>query len=137
MRLLLLLIAFVALPVLAVEPASESPAAPAPADNAAPAAPAAQPAKDAEPAQALPTATAAAAPAEEFKAPSGYKKKKKRSGETVYCRSEIPVGTRFPTEYCFTQNDLERMEKNKQSMQRDVQLRTKMCTTGGACSGGG
>jgi len=136
MRFLPLLIVLAATPVIASEPASE--AHPAPAAAAVPAstpATATQPAKEAAAAAAAPAAAAATAE-EPFKIPAGYKKKK-RAGETVYCRSETPVGTRFPTEYCFTQNDLERIEKNKQSIQRDVQLRTKMCTTGSACSGGG
>ena len=32
---------------------------------------------------------------------------------------------------------LERIEKNKRSMQQDVSMRTKMCSTGSGCSGGG
>jgi len=130
MRILPLLVILAAVPAMAAEPAPEAPAEPASA--AAPAATEAAPAAAAAPAE----AAAAAAPAEEFRIPAGYKKKK-RDGETVYCRSQTPVGTRFPTEYCFTKNDLERIEKSKQSMQRDMQLRTKMCTTGSACSGGG
>ena len=100
----------------------------------------------AAPSAPVPAASAVAAPAaaapvaarvaEEFRPPSGYKKKT-RDGRQVYCRNETPVGTRFPTEYCFTQEDLERIEKNKRSMQLDHATRTKMCTTGSACSGGG
>ena len=141
-RILPLLILLVGLPAIATETGPESPDAPAPA--AAPAAPVAEPAA-ATPAPAL-AASAVAAPAaaaavaapvaEEFKPPAGYKKKT-RDGRQVYCRNEAPVGTRLPTEYCFTQADLERIEKNKRSMQQDVSMRTKMCSTGSACSGGG
>ena len=69
---------------------------------------------------------------EEFKTPSGYKKKK-RGDTTVYCRYETPIGTRFPTEYCFTRAQLERVEKSKQGMQDDVAMRQRMCTTQSAC----
>jgi len=71
----------------------------------------------------------------EFKTPAGYKKKKKKSGEIFYCRSETPIGSRFPQEYCFTQAQLQRMEKSKRGMQDDVAMRQRMCTTGSACGG--
>ncbi len=145
MRIIPLLILFAGLPAIAAETAPEVPAAPTPAaappaasleTNAAPATPAAT-----ETAAAAPTATAPVAAAQtqaavqEFKPPKGYKQKT-REGRTVYCRNETPVGTRFPTEYCFTQVDLERIEKSKRSMQQDVSMRQRMCTTGAACGGG-
>lgn len=70
----------------------------------------------------------------EFKTPAGYKKKKK-GDQTMYCRSQTPIGTRFPTEYCYTQAQLERVLKSKQGMQDDVAMRQRMCTTGSACGG--
>jgi invasion protein IalB len=137
MRFLTLLLFLAALPAMATEPAPEVPAGPAATENSAPRQSPVATAEAREPESSVAAvAPAAATAAEEFKAPAGYKKKT-RGGETVYCRSETPVGTRFPTEYCFTRNDLQRIEKNKQSMQREMQLRTKMCTTGSACSGGG
>jgi hypothetical protein len=81
-------------------------------------------------------ANEAAAPAEKkFAAPAGYKEKT-RGGTTVYCRSQTPVGTRFATEYCYTQADLQRMEKSKQGMQDDVSRATRVCGSGQSCSGG-
>jgi invasion protein IalB len=77
-------------------------------------------------------AQAVIAEEQEFRTPSGYKKKK-RGDTTVYCRYETPIGTRFPTEYCFTRNQLERVEKSKQGMQDDVAMRQRMCTTQKAC----
>jgi hypothetical protein len=143
MRTLPLLIILAGLPAMAADPAQETPVAPdeatvpasvpAPAASATPESPAAPAATPAPVAAAAP---AEAAKAEEFKPPKDYKVKT-RKGETVYCRSQTTVGTRFPTEFCFTQLDLERIEKNKRSMQQDVSMRTKMCTTGSACSGGG
>ncbi len=67
-----------------------------------------------------------------FRTPPGYKKKK-RGDKIMYCRSETPIGTRFAQEYCFTQNQLERIEKSKQGMQDDVAMRQRMCTTQTAC----
>ncbi|MCU0768092.1 MAG: hypothetical protein MUD07_01440 [Burkholderiaceae bacterium] len=161
MRFLPLLIVLAVLPAGAAEHSPVAAAAPAPAvaPAAAPAAVQAEaatvratsaseaapiaaavpavPAVPAGPAGPASVATEApAAAAEEFKAPSGYQKKS-RGGSTVYCRSQTRVGTRFPSEYCYTQADLQRIEKNKKSMQEDVSLRTRMCTTGTACSGGG
>ena len=140
-RIIPLLILLGSLPAIAAETGPEVPDAPVPA--AVPAAPLAEP-RAAPPAPA-PAASAVAAPAaaapvaarvaEEFRPPSGYKKKT-RDGMQVYCRNEAPVGTRLPTEYCFTQADLERIEKNKRSMQLDHSTRTKMCSTGAACGGG-
>ena len=70
----------------------------------------------------------------EFRTPAGYKKKKK-GDQTMYCRSQTPIGTRFPTEYCYTQAQLERVLKSTQGMQDDVAMRQRMCTTGSACGG--
>ena len=74
--------------------------------------------------------------ATEFKAPSGYKVKM-RDDETVYCRKQSVLGSRFPEEYCFTQAQLEDLERRKRSIQQDTAQRQRMCTTGSACSGGG
>jgi hypothetical protein len=77
-------------------------------------------------------AQAVIAEEQEFRTPSGYKKKK-RGDTTMYCRYETPIGTRFPTEYCFTRSQLERIQKSKQGMQDDVAMRQRMCTTQSAC----
>lgn len=77
-------------------------------------------------------AQAVIAEEQEFRTPSGYKKKK-RGDTTVYCRYETPIGTRFQNEYCFTRAQLERVEKSQQGMQDDVAMRQRMCTTQKAC----
>ena len=133
-RIIPLLILLGSLPAIAAGTGPEAPDAPAPA--AAAAAPVAGPAAATSAVAAPAAAASVAAPvAEEFKPPAGYKKKT-RDGMQVFCRNEAPVGTRLPTEYCFTQADLERIEKNKRSMQLDHSTRTKMCSTGAACGGG-
>jgi hypothetical protein len=117
------------------QPRQDSPAAapvaaaqPAPAPESQPAATVA--AREEESA----AATAGATKDEKFRAPAGYKVKSKGGG-TVYCKSETPVGTRFATEYCFTEAQLERIEKNKRSIQEDHAQRTRTCA-GASCSGG-
>jgi len=72
----------------------------------------------------------------EYTPPSGYRVKV-RDGETVYCRKEQVLGTRFPQEFCFSRLELKEIERRKRSMQDDVAQRQRMCTTGSACSGGG
>jgi hypothetical protein len=110
------------------------PATPA-AQPAAPAAPAAQSASSsssneaAAKAPAKETATAAAskpsaadAAAEKQLLASGYKKKT-LNGQTFFCRSEMPIGSRFEKEHCATAQDLQMqaqqakdtMNGNKQS----------------------
>jgi hypothetical protein len=69
----------------------------------------------------------------EFQPPAGYQKKTKGT-TTVYCRSDTPVGTRFPTEYCYTQSDLERMEASRSNIRQEVDRARRTCT-GGGCGG--
>jgi hypothetical protein len=69
----------------------------------------------------------------EYLPPPGYQKKTKGS-TTVYCRSDTPVGTRFATEYCYTQADLERMDASRANMRREVDRTRRICT-GGGCGG--
>ena len=130
MRFTYVLIAAAALAGCASEPpkqVSESPKAPAATATVSPAA---------KTTPALPVAKSdSAAPAsKEFQAPAGYQKKTKGT-TTVYCRSDTPVGTRFPTEYCYTQSDLERMEASRSSIRQEVDRARRTCT-GGGCGGG-
>lgn len=68
--------------------------------------------------------------------PNGYRAKV-RDGETVYCRKEKVLGTRFPEEFCFNRLQLKEIERRKRSMQDDVARNQRTCSTGSACSGGG
>ena len=85
-------------------------------------------------AQPVANADSAAPAGEEFQPPAGYRKKT-RGTTTVYCRSDTPVGTRFPTEYCYTQSDLERMEASRGSIRQEVDRARRTCT-GAGCGGG-
>ena len=95
----------------------------------------AQPAQDA----ALPAAEAqraAATTGEEYDPPPGFKTKK-RKGETVYCRSRAPMGTRIKTEECFTQAEIVEVERAMRLNRDDQAQRARMCTKGAMCTGGG
>jgi hypothetical protein len=130
MRKLYPLLVAVAMTACASDPASKAapasqPAAPTPVAASAPAAPAA------------PEQTVAAESATEsgvYIAPAGYQKKV-RGSKTLYCKSDTPVGTRFAKEYCYTQQDLERMEASRSNSVQDVERARRTCT-GGGCGGG-
>lgn len=113
--------------------ASEAP------QKAATATPPAAPVKVAAQAPAAAPASAAnpaAAPAANggFIAPAGYQKKT-RGSATVYCKSDTPVGTRFPKEYCYTQGELEQMDASRGNIKQEVERARRTCT-GGGCGGG-
>lgn len=97
------------------------------AREAAPAAPTAAPATPAASATAAPqpTATATAtAKNEPTKVPAGYKVKVV-DGETRFCRKDVPLGSRFPTEVCMTQAQYQEQERNRDSMRNEIQDRQK------------
>jgi len=66
------------------------------------------------PAAAIASSGDAAAPAASAEHP-GYKTKK-RKGETVYCKTVQPTGSLFPTEFCFTQAELDRQKQQAERM---------------------
>jgi glucose/arabinose dehydrogenase len=107
-------------PAFASDPAQEVPQAPAAAAPATPAAP------DTEAPQPAATATAnnATAKSEPTKVPAGYKAKVV-GGETRFCRKDVPLGSRFPTEVCMTQAQYEEQERNRDSMRNELQDRQK------------
>ena len=108
--------------VRAEEPAA---AAPAPA-QAAPAAAG----KVAEP------AAMTAATGEKYSPPPGFKTKT-RKGQTVYCRSRAPLGTRIKSEECFTEAEIKEVERAMATSTDDIQQRGRMCTSGFMCTGQG
>jgi hypothetical protein len=118
----------------AAGPGADGGPTPAPSDvpaqneSAAPSEP-----KSADAAAAVEAPGTEAARATEFRPPSGYTKKTK-GGKTYYCRRETPVGTRFATDYCYTQEQLQRITKAGQSIRDDVSRRTRACS-GASCMG--
>ena len=70
------------------------------------------------------TAKDAATKNEPTKVPAGYKAKVV-GGETRFCRKDVPLGSRFPTEVCMTQAQYEEQERNRDSMRNELQDRQK------------
>jgi len=111
-----------------------------PSQQAAPAGPSTSPAPVAAPAPSAPAApvaaVTAATPTESgaYNPPAGYQKRQ-RGTKTVYCKSDTPVGTRFSKEYCYSQQDLERMEASRTNTMQEVERARRTCT-GGGCGGG-
>ena len=103
-------------------------------EPAATAASAASPAPAAEKA-AEPAATTATAD-EKYNPPLGFKTKT-RKGETVYCRSRAPLGTRIKSEECFTEAQIKEVERAMATSTEDIQQKGRMCTTGFMCTGQG
>jgi hypothetical protein len=52
-------------------------------------------------------------------APASYKRVV-RNGVTLYCRKEMPTGTRFVEETCLTQAQMDAQQKNAQGFTDDV-----------------
>jgi len=61
-----------------------------------------EPEKKAEALQATAEAKPDAETTDEFKPPPGFRTKK-RGDAVLYCRKEIPLGSRFPAEKCYDQ----------------------------------
>lgn len=106
-------------------------------DSTAPAAsaPAVETSKSVLPSAAV-VGTSAAGGEERYTPPPGYKTKT-RKGETVYCRSRAPLGTRIKSEECFTEAEIKEVERAMATSTDDMQQRGRMCTTGMMCTGGG
>ena len=100
-----------------------------------PAAPAAQSAQaSADPASNANTSVAQSSG--KYPPPPGFKTKV-RKGETVYCRSRAPIGTRIKNEECFNQAEIEEVERAMSISKEDTQQRGRMCNKGFMCTGGG
>lgn len=69
---------------------------------------------------AAPTAAVADAKAQKFKVPPGYKARVKE-GTTVYCRKDIILGSRFPTESCYTEAQIDQLQANAAAARREMQ----------------
>ena len=57
-----------------------------------------------------------------------------RKGETVFCRTETPTGSRLPVETCYNANELDQLETAAESMKDSIN-KTRTPCTGPACSG--
>ena len=67
------------------------------------------------------------------KARPGYKLRQ-RNGETVYCRSETPTGSRMPVENCYTAAQLERLDDQAEVLKDSLDKHRAKCA-GPNCGG--
>ena len=79
---------------------------------------------------------AAAQASKSYTPPPGFKAKV-RKGETVYCRSRAPIGTRIKSEECYSEAEIKEVERAMAISTEDTQQRGRMCTTGMMCTGQG
>lgn len=117
----------------AASPSQTSPPSPAQPVNApAVEAPAATTAPAA--AQAADGSAASAKAADKpFMPPTGFKARKV-SGNLMYCRSEVIVGTRLPKLVCYTQEQVEDIERRSRTLEDDVSRSRRVCSTIEACA---
>jgi hypothetical protein len=119
-----------------IKPADAPAAQPAPAAQAAPAAQPAPAAQQAPAASSASTEAAAKAPAKETAAPASGKdseadvqekhllargyKKETRNGQTVFCRKEIKLGSRFETKQCGSAQDMDLAEQQGRDLMNNM-----------------
>ena len=79
--------------------------------------------------------TSATGNREEYKPPPGYKTRH-RGDKTIYCRKGAEIGSRFPVEQCYSEEqlkiELERIEAVKEEFERG----RRVCSTAEVCAGG-
>ena len=69
----------------------------------------------------------------EFKAPPGFKTKKR--GELVlYCMRDSTVGTRFKTEKCYNETQMREYLLALEVQKRDIDRIRSTCATGSTCA---
>jgi hypothetical protein len=68
------------------------------------------------------------------KVPSGYRAKKSRSGETVYCKNVARIGSNLQTETCMTAAEVEELERNAEFNREQFRRNQAVCGTGN-CGG--
>lgn len=88
-----------------------------------PATPAAAPSPAATPA---PAATTAKAEAGAYKPPAGYRAKK-LGANTLYCKKDTLLGSRFPTEFCFSEDELKEIERRGEDMRQNKLKNSGIC----------
>ena len=74
-----------------------------------------------------------AKPEEPFKVPAGYQPKK-RGKKMVYCKKAMESGTRFSQEKCYSEEQLQAMEGERDQDQVTLDQSRKVCGTAESCS---
>ena len=68
----------------------------------------------------------------EFKPPPGYRTKTP-GDQTVYCRKDTISGSRFGTEKCYTEEQLEQKAAENEAARQEVERSTRVCSNEAAC----
>jgi hypothetical protein len=69
-----------------------------------------------------------------FKPPPGYRLRK-QGATTVYCKKETILGSRFPEEFCFTEEQLKDVVRRGEEQGRDAAKHARVCSSAGNCGG--
>ena len=69
----------------------------------------------------------------EFKPPPGYKTRK-RGDETYYCRKTVEIGSRFPVESCYTQEQLAELLVENDRQRREIEQHRSICSNPAICA---
>jgi invasion protein IalB len=109
-------------------------AAPVLALGQTPAATAAAPAAAATAAAPAAVVAASTPSAAAFKPPKGWRLKSKQGDEPRYCRKDVSLGSRFATEQCLTQAQLQQQEAMNEANRVRFSQSTAICASasGGA-----
>lgn len=69
----------------------------------------------------------------EFEPPPGYLPKK-RGNKVVYCKKDQEIGTRFPSEKCFDEDQLRAYLLAREQANRDFEQRRAICADPTICA---
>lgn len=83
-----------------------------------------------------PAAVVAAAtpPAAAFKPPKGWRLRSKKGEEPRYCRKDVSLGSRFATEQCLTQDQLQQQEAMNEANRVRFSQSTAICASASGCA---
>jgi hypothetical protein len=105
-----------------------------PASGATPIPPPPPVAEEAVPAPVPSTTQSVAGEKVRAKIPSGYRLER-RKGKELYCRQVTTLGSRFAQKTCFTREQLEEIQRRRDSVMEDLEQGLKVCGTAEACGG--
>jgi len=77
-------------------------------------------------------ATEAAKAEKEYEPPPGYKTRH-RGNKTIYCRKAAEIGSRFPVEKCFSEEQLEIELQRIEAVKEDLERRRRICADQSLC----
>lgn len=70
-----------------------------------------------------------------YKPPPGYKTRH-RGDNTIYCRKSAEIGSRFPVEKCYTQEQLKEFLLREEAARQEFERQRRICSNPNTCSSG-